>query len=75
MAISSNSVISHPQDAPDQLLAQKQRCGQTPYLHDHEQTVARALQAACTPDSFLFDRQRRGYIAASSMAAALAVIN
>ena len=60
VAISSNSVISHPQDAPDQLLAQKQRCGWAfPYLHDHEQTVARALQAACTPDSFLFDRQRR----------------
>lgn len=59
VAISSNSVISHPQDAPAQLLAQKQRCGWSfPYLHDSEQTVARAMQAACTPDPFLFDQQR-----------------
>jgi thiol-disulfide isomerase/thioredoxin len=60
VAISSNSVRSHPQDAPPQLLAQKQRNGWGfPYLHDHDQAVARSFQAACTPDPSLFDGKRR----------------
>jgi peroxiredoxin len=56
LAISSNSVISHPQDAPEHLLAQKERCGwDFPYLHDVNQQVARLFHAACTPDPYLFD--------------------
>ena len=56
LAISSNSVISHPQDAPEHLLAQKQRCGwDFPYLYDVNQQVARLFHAACTPDPYLFD--------------------
>ena len=30
-----------------------------PYLYDESQAVARAYQAACTPDLFLFDREKR----------------
>ncbi len=56
VAISSNSVVSHPQDAPDKLKAQAQRLGFSfPYLYDESQEVAKAYTAACTPDFFLFD--------------------
>ena len=60
VAISSNSIHTHPADAPDGLRAQAERCGwRFPYLWDAEQTVARAFQAACTPDLYLFDAAQR----------------
>jgi len=56
VAISSNSVESHPGDAPDKLREQAESCGFTfPYLYDETQEVAKAYTAACTPDFFLFD--------------------
>ena len=59
-AISSNSVVSHPQDAPDKLKAMAARLGfQFPYLYDESQAVAKAYTAACTPDFFLFDSEQR----------------
>ena len=55
LAISSNSLITHPQDGPDQLADQvKQHGWQFPYLLDVDQSFAKALKAACTPDFFLF---------------------
>ena len=55
VAISSNSTLTHPQDGPAGLRAQAERCGwRFPYLFDADQAVARAFQAACTPDLFLF---------------------
>lgn len=55
LAISSNSVQTHPQDAPEGLRAQAERHGwRFPYLHDAEQQIARAFRAACTPDPYLF---------------------
>ena len=60
VAISSNSVFTHPQDAPEQLLAQQQRLGWSfPYLYDRDQAVAKAFHAACTPDPYLFDGDKR----------------
>jgi hypothetical protein len=60
IGIASNSLRTHPQDGPEGMAAQAARCGWTfPYLLDHDQVVARALQAACTPDPFLFDRSHR----------------
>jgi thiol-disulfide isomerase/thioredoxin len=60
VAISSNSTITHPQDGPEGLRAQALRCGwHFPYLFDADQSVARAFQAACTPDLFLFDDRHR----------------
>ena len=60
LAISSNSTLTHPQDGPEGLRSQAERCGwHFPYLFDAEQTVARAFQAACTPDLYLFDRDHR----------------
>ena len=60
LAISANSTLTHPQDGPAGLREQAERCGWTfPYLHDREQRLAVAFQAACTPDLFLFDAQHR----------------
>lgn len=60
VAISSNSVISHPADAPARLKSMAGRLGFTfPYLFDESQAVAKAYTAACTPDFFLFDGRNR----------------
>ena len=60
VGISANDVDAHPDDAPDQMVAQSQRAGfEFPYLYDESQQVARAYGAACTPDFFLFDADRR----------------
>ena len=55
IAISSNSLLTHPQDGPEYLLRQASSNRWTfPYLIDVEQELAKALNAACTPDFFLF---------------------
>jgi peroxiredoxin len=56
VAISSNDVITHPNDSPAGLKQQAQTFGfGFPYLYDETQAVAHAYKAACTPDIFLFD--------------------
>lgn len=56
VAISSNDVTTYPQDGPDPMAAFAAQKGFTfPYLYDETQQTARAFQAACTPDFFLFD--------------------
>jgi thiol-disulfide isomerase/thioredoxin len=58
VAISSNDIQAHPQDAPGEMKKQAERLDfQFPYLYDETQEVARAYDAACTPDLFLFDGQ------------------
>ena len=60
LAISANSVETHPQDSPDKLREQVERAGfNFPYAHDETQEVAKRYTAACTPDFFLFDRDRK----------------
>ena len=60
VAISANSVETHPQDGPEQLKAQAETFGFSfPYCYDETQTVAKAYTAACTPDFFLFDGDRK----------------
>ena len=55
LAISSNSVKTHPQDAPEFLASQANQLGwRFPYLFDSDQKLARALKAACTPDFYIF---------------------
>ena len=55
LAIASNSLITHPQDGPENLALQaKQQGWNFPYLLDLDQSLAKALKAACTPDFFLF---------------------
>lgn len=60
VAISANDITSHPQDAPDRMkqLARDARFP-FPYLYDENQDTARAYGAACTPDFFVFDADRR----------------
>jgi peroxiredoxin len=56
VAICSNDAASHPDDSPAGMKRQAETFGFTfPYLHDESQAVARAYNAACTPDFFLFD--------------------
>ena len=60
VAISSNNVATHPEDAPVKLGLMATRLGFSfPYLYDQSQEVAKAYTAACTPDFFLFDRDNR----------------
>jgi peroxiredoxin len=60
VAISSNDVESYPDDSPAKMAEESRRAGYTfPYLYDERQEVAKAYHAACTPDFFLFDRERR----------------
>jgi hypothetical protein len=70
VAISSNDITEYPQDGPEHMKAQAQGLGfNFPYLFDSTQEVARAYDAACTPDFFLFDKDLklayRGQIDAS----------
>tara|TARA_Y100001968_G_scaffold331974_1_gene388521 strand:- start:3710 stop:4321 length:612 start_codon:yes stop_codon:yes gene_type:complete len=61
IAISSNSLITHPQDGPEYLAKQAKLQGWGfPYLLDLDQFLAKALQAACTPDFFLFSPDKQG---------------
>ena len=60
VGISSNDVASYPDDSPEKMKAEAREAGYTfPYLYDESQQVARAYRAACTPDFFLFDKERR----------------
>src|ERR1700753_220388 len=59
-AISSNDVEAYPQDSPEEMKKQAERLGfRFPYLYDETQEVARAYDAACTPDIFLFDGEMK----------------
>ena len=60
VAISSNDAIAHPSDAPESLAEQAREKGFSfAYLYDQIQEVARAYDATCTPDFFLFDANRK----------------
>jgi len=56
IAISSNDIENYPQDAPEFMkqLA-KEESFPFPYLYDETQEVAKAYNAACTPDFYVFD--------------------
>ena len=56
IAISSNDAIQYPQDGPEAMKVFAKGSGFTfPYLYDESQEVARAYEAACTPDFYVFD--------------------
>lgn len=60
VGISSNDVVNYPQDAPDKMAVHAAAVGYDfPYLYDESQEVAKAYDAACTPDFYVFDGQRR----------------
>ncbi len=60
VAINSNDVVNYPDDRPEKMAEEAAAAGYTfPYLYDESQDVAKAYQAACTPDFYLFDERRR----------------
>jgi peroxiredoxin len=60
VGISSNDTVAFPEDDLPHMKEEAQSVGYTfSYLFDEFQSVAKAYQAACTPDFFLFDADRR----------------
>lgn len=56
IGISSNDVVNYPQDGPDLMKTHAATVGYDfPYLYDESQEVAKAYDAACTPDFYIFD--------------------
>jgi peroxiredoxin len=60
VGINANDARSHPEDSPTRMAEEIERFGYVfPYLYDESQAVAKAYRAACTPEFYLFDRERR----------------
>jgi peroxiredoxin len=60
VAISANDIAKYPDDSPDNLQAMARELGiKFPICYDATQEVSKAYTAACTPDFFLFDAQRK----------------
>jgi len=60
VGINSNDVANFPDDAPAKMAQEVELRGYTfPYLFDETQEVAKAYQAACTPDFYVFDKDRK----------------
>tara|TARA_B100000941_G_C28314576_1_gene453299 strand:- start:184 stop:741 length:558 start_codon:yes stop_codon:yes gene_type:complete len=60
IAISSNDIINYPQDSP--VMMKKLAINKKfdfPYLYDESQEVAKAFDAACTPDFYLYDEKNK----------------
>lgn len=57
VGISSNDIVNFPEDAPEEMTKTAKALGYDfPYLYDETQEVAKAYDAACTPDFFVFDK-------------------
>ena len=60
VAINSNDVENYPADSPENMKLEVEQAGYTfPYLYDETQAVAKAYDAACTPDLFVFDKHQK----------------
>jgi peroxiredoxin len=60
VAINSNDAETYPDDSPAKMAEEIEIAGYTfPYLVDESQSVAKAYHAACTPDFFLFDKEKK----------------
>jgi peroxiredoxin len=60
VAICSNDIINYPDDSPENLREMAVRLGfNFPYCYDETQEVAKSFSAACTPDFFLFDSNKK----------------
>ena len=60
IAISSNDAVSYPMDGPAAMWQNARKHDfPFPYLYDETQEVARDYDAACTPDFYLFDEERK----------------
>ncbi|MDF1863177.1 MAG: thioredoxin family protein [Saprospiraceae bacterium] len=60
VGISSNDVVNYPADSPDKMKIHAEETGYSfPYLYDESQEVAKAYDAACTPDFYVFDAEQK----------------
>lgn len=60
IAINANDTNKYPQDSPEKMAQRAQeKAYPFPYLFDDTQAIAKAYQAACTPDFYLFDHQNQ----------------
>lgn len=60
VAINSNDVENHPEDSPKQMALEAEKYNYPfPYLYDESQEVAKKYRAACTPDFYVFDKDRK----------------
>ena len=60
VGINANDVANHPDDSPAKMAQEVKSIGYIfPYLYDESQAVAKAYRAACTPDIYLFDKNRK----------------
>jgi len=60
VAINSNDANTHPGDSPEKMTEEAAAWGYTfPYVIDSDQSVAKYYHAACTPDFFLFDANKK----------------
>ncbi len=60
VGVNANDTVSYPADSPAMMKREVKLADYTfPYLFDESQSVAKAYQAACTPDFFLFDKARK----------------
>ena len=60
VGVNSNDAADYPEDSPAMMAREVKTAGYAfPYLYDETQEVARAYRATCTPDFFLYDRDRR----------------
>ena len=60
VGINSNNVVAYPADSPAKMVEEVANRGyQFPYLFDESQAVAKAYDAACTPDFYLFDGEQK----------------
>lgn len=56
IAINSNDVVKYPEDSPEKMIEISEKYNYTfPYLYDETQEVAKAYNAVCTPDIFVYD--------------------
>jgi hypothetical protein len=60
VGISSNDARTYPDDSFEKMAERwRDKAYGFPYLHDDQQTVARAFDAVCTPDIYVFDGDRK----------------
>jgi len=60
IAISSNDILKYPQDSPEKMTEFAfKNSFDFPYLYDENQEIAKAFDATCTPDFYLFDSEEK----------------
>ena len=58
VAISANDIKNYPEDSPEKMTLLARKLGVISYLYDETQEVAKAYQAVCTPEFYLFDKSK-----------------